>query len=200
MIHDMDSKGRTDERVDQRFEQEKAELHKYMEANPARAQWVKKYVLKRLLEMGEKRDYGWRELVVKDTDHIQKVHKWKVKVDVYEAYQSEVLSELKNDLFTSLNAVEKHTIATSFDDVSTEIDINGEKYERNFDKDSWDSYFEKNNINPNLSQNIQKEFEVMDKIAEILYGKKYNDLFNLCVNPEKTKKLKPGIQLDLFEK
>jgi len=193
MNRKIESKEDSDNKDDKRFEAEKAQLYQYMnmEENSDKAQWVRKYMLKRLLEKGEKRDFGWREEVVQDTEHIKKMYEWEVKEDVYRAYQKEVLSEIKNDLFQSLSAAEKRAIATSFDDMDADVEINGEKYKREFSEDSWDTYFKKNNIKEGgLTHGMDREMKVMDQIAEILYGKKFNELVDLQINPESTKPLK----------
>jgi len=197
----IESKDHTDDQTEKRFQEEKKQLHTYMENNPDKEAWVRKYMLKRLLELGEKKDFGWNEIVIEDIKHIQKVYDWNLKKDVYRDYQKNILSQIRGDLFQSLNATEKRAIATSFGDLK-DVVINGETYEREFSEQSWDDYFTKNNIPVDgFSQNMEQQRMVMDKIAEILYGKKFNDLFDLHTNPQKVHKIQAGRQSEFpFEK
>lgn len=201
MTSRIESKDRTDDIADQRFQEQKAQLHEYMKNHPDKEQWVKKYMLKRLLELWEKEDLGWRQIVVQDVDHISKIYDWNlaIKVDVYQDYQSEVLFALKNDLFQSLNITEKRAIATTFGDLEKTVIINEVKYKRNFSEDSWNDYFEKKNIpTEGYWQDIVQQYLVMNKIAKILYGKKYNDVFGLHTDPQKVHRIQPSTQLKLL--
>lgn len=189
-----ESKDRTDDRFDKKFTEQKNILNNVM-ADENKAKQVRQYMLKRILEVSDKTDYGWSVEVKKDITHIQKLAPSDIGEDVLWEYQSDVVRGLQKDLFAELNVAEKYTIAQTFKDMK-DLKIGDSIYSWDIRDDEWQSYFQKSNIDINsLSHNPQKEQDVMDKVAKFLYGKPYSIVCDLQVDPTKTKDIGPGTQL-----
>lgn len=111
------------------------------------------------------------------------------------SYQSDVVRSLQRDLFAELNVAEKYAIAQTFKDMK-DLKIGDSIYSWDVRDDEWQSYFQKRKIDINsLSHNPQKEQDIMDKVAEFLYGKPYSIVCDLQLDPTKTEDIKPGTQL-----
>ncbi len=189
-----ESKDRTDDRFDKKFTEQKNILNDVM-ADENKAKQVRQYMLKRILEVSDKTDYGWSVEVKKDITHIQKLAPSDIGEDVLWEYQSDVVRSLQSELFAALNVAEKYTIAQTFKDME-DVKIGDEVYQLKVSEDEWQSYLKKCNTKIDAyAHNPQKESDIMDKIAEILYGKPYGFLIDLQLNPTKTEDIKPGTQL-----
>jgi hypothetical protein len=189
-----ESKDRTDERFDERFNEQQERLHTLM-ADDTKAQQVRQYMLKRLLEISDKRDYGGEIEATKDTTHIAKLVPDDIGIDVLWSYQSDVIRNLQSELFAELNVAEKYTIASTFRDMK-DVVIGDSVYSWNIRDDEWQSYFQKRQIDINsLSHNPHKEHDVMDKIAKLLYGQPYSIVCDLQVDPINVRDIKVGTQL-----